>query len=85
MGVTITVDNFGYVNNVNITNSIHRFTISNGKILMQLINYGATITSLQVPSISKKIDDIVLGYDDILCKLSLCNRKALLNIGFILF
>ncbi len=32
---------------------------------VQVINYGATLTSLKVPDGSGTIEDVVLGFDDI--------------------
>jgi len=52
---TITEDIFGEFEG----EKVHRFTLTNGKIILQLINYGATITSLKVDGI-----DVVLGFDD---------------------
>lgn len=45
---------------------IRRFTLSNKSgISVQVITYGATITSLKVPDKNGRIDDIVLGFEDI--------------------
>ncbi|XP_054738126.1 galactose mutarotase-like isoform X2 [Anastrepha obliqua] len=45
---------------------IRRFTITNERgMSMQLITYGATITSLKVPDSQGKVDDITLGFDNI--------------------
>jgi aldose 1-epimerase len=38
------------------------YTISNGEMSFSVTNYGCTITSIQVPSPSGAIDDVVLGY-----------------------
>lgn len=71
MTVTITEDNFGHIiNNGQGKSPIRRFTLRNDDIKLQVINYGATITSLKVNAESK-FDDIVLGYDTISCKLLL--------------
>lgn len=46
--------------------SIRRFTWRNtNNITVQLITYGATITSIKLPDKSGKIEDVVLGFDDI--------------------
>lgn len=43
---------------------IRRFTLTNcNGVSLQVINYGATITSLKVPDKNGMIDDIVLGFD----------------------
>lgn len=69
MTVMITEDDFGYViNNDKGKVAVKRFTLQNDTVKLQVINYGATITSLKVNARSK-FDDIVLGYDTISCKL----------------
>jgi len=43
---------------------VHQYTLSNGSgLTAQIIDYGATITSLTVPDRNGKLADIVLGYD----------------------
>lgn len=65
MPIVISEDNVGYVINSNGSkNAVWRITLNNDKIKMQVINYGATLSSLQIIS-GNKTDDIVLGYDDI--------------------
>lgn len=45
---------------------IYSFELSNENGLkVQIINYGATITSLQIPLENGKIADVVLGFDDL--------------------
>lgn len=45
---------------------VHQYTLSNGAgMTAQIINYGATITSLTVPDRNGKVADVVLGYDTI--------------------
>jgi aldose 1-epimerase len=45
---------------------VSQYTIKNGAgLTAKVINYGATITSLQVPDRAGKMDDIVLGYDSL--------------------
>lgn len=69
MTVVITEDSFGYIiNNDGGNAAVRRFTLRNDNIKLQVINYGATITSLKVIA-GSKFDDIVLGYDTINCKL----------------
>lgn len=75
MTVMITEDNFGHIiNNNGRESAVRRFTLRNDNIKLQVINYGATITSLKVNAESK-FDDIVLGYDTISCKLLLNHFK----------
>jgi aldose 1-epimerase len=38
------------------------YTVSNNRMSFSVTNYGCNITSIQVPSASGKIDDVVLGY-----------------------
>jgi aldose 1-epimerase len=41
-----------------------QYTLTNrSEISVQVINYGATVTSLKVPDRAGKMDDVVLGYD----------------------
>jgi aldose 1-epimerase len=45
---------------------VHRYTLTNrAGVTAQIIDYGATITSLRVPDRSGKMDDVVLGYDSL--------------------
>ncbi|XP_022198028.2 galactose mutarotase [Nilaparvata lugens] len=45
---------------------IHRFTLTNRRgVCVQVITYGATITSIMVPDRKGNFDDIVLGYENI--------------------
>jgi aldose 1-epimerase len=45
---------------------VSQFTLRNGAgITVQVINYGATITSLLVPDRNGKMADVVLGYDSV--------------------
>jgi aldose 1-epimerase len=45
---------------------VHQYTLTNrtGAVL-QIIDYGATVTSLRVPDRNGKIQDVVLGYDTV--------------------
>jgi aldose 1-epimerase len=43
--------------------SVDSFTLSNGKIEVRILSYGATIQSLRAPDRQGKVSDIVLGYD----------------------
>jgi len=45
---------------------VFRYTLANRSgMTAEIINYGATVTSLGVPDRSGKIDDVVLGYDSL--------------------
>ena len=75
MTVFIDEDNFGHVMKSDGNKSIvRRFTLHNNNVKLQVINYGATISSLSIIS-NSKFDDIVLGYDNISCKLVLNHFK----------
>jgi aldose 1-epimerase len=43
---------------------LYTLTNSNG-IVVQIINYGATVVSLRVPDRNGKFEDVVLGYDSL--------------------
>jgi aldose 1-epimerase len=43
---------------------VHQYTLTNrAGSIVQIIDYGATVTSLRVPDRSGKMEDVVLGYD----------------------
>ena len=45
---------------------VHLFTLENaGGMIAKIINYGATLTELYVPDKNGKLEDIVLGFDDL--------------------
>jgi len=45
---------------------VHQYTLTNkAGMVAQIIDYGATVTSLLVPDRNGKIEDIVLGYDSL--------------------
>uniref|UniRef100_A0A1Y1N4D3 Galactose mutarotase n=1 Tax=Photinus pyralis TaxID=7054 RepID=A0A1Y1N4D3_PHOPY len=49
---------------------VRRFTWRNkNRVTVQVITYGATITSIKVPDKNGAIDDIVMGFDDMKGKL----------------
>ncbi|CAH1176892.1 unnamed protein product [Phaedon cochleariae] len=66
-GFTLTEDVFGqYWDQKGDCHNIKRFTWrNNNKIEVQVINYGARITSMKFPDRKGNIDDIVLGFDDL--------------------
>jgi hypothetical protein len=46
--------------------TVRRFTLSNQNgMSVEIINYGATITSLHVPDRTGNVEDIVLGFDNV--------------------
>lgn len=52
-------------NKSGITTAVRKFTWKNkNNVMLQVITYGATITSLKVPDKTGKIDDVVMGFDD---------------------
>jgi aldose 1-epimerase len=45
---------------------VHQYTLTNESgVIVQIINFGATVTSLRVPDRNGKIEDVVLGYDSL--------------------
>lgn len=66
--VTLTVDWFGKVRDPlsGEVQPVKRFTWKNENgMSVQVISYGAIITSIKVPGKDGSIDDVVLGFDDI--------------------
>ena len=41
------------------------YTLSNGDLTMQVTNYGARVVSLWTPDRKGRMEDVVLGYDNI--------------------
>jgi len=68
MGVLITEDTFGTFDDLDQQGNkqlVRRFTLENGTgMKVQILNYGATITSLVVPDSNGKPVDVVLGFED---------------------
>lgn len=67
-GVSLKVDGFGSVENpiTKKVEDIARFTWQNENgMCVQLISYGAIITSIKVPDRAGQLADVVLGFDDI--------------------
>jgi aldose 1-epimerase len=45
---------------------VHQYTLTNrAGAVVQIIDYGATVTSLRVPDRNGKFEDVVLGYDSV--------------------
>jgi len=65
--VKLVEDTFGTIKNeAGETETVRRFTLSNSKGLsVEIINYGATITSLKVPDRTGNVEDVVLGFDSV--------------------
>ncbi|XP_058061887.1 galactose mutarotase isoform X1 [Anopheles bellator] len=66
--VKVTVDGFGTVAHpkTGAIETVKRFTWRNkGGVTVQVVSYGAIITSLSVPNRNGLFDDVVLGFDDI--------------------
>lgn len=42
---------------------VYRYTLNNGRVSAQVIEYGATLTSLRAPDRLGHVTDVVLGYD----------------------
>ncbi|XP_062706812.1 galactose mutarotase-like [Aedes albopictus] len=67
--VTLTVDGFGTVKDplTDEVQPVKRFTWTNESgMSVQVISYGAIITSIKVPGKNGAVDDVVLGFDNIL-------------------
>lgn len=48
-----------------VTSPVRRFTWKNSNnVSVQVITYGATITSIKLPGKNGNIDDIVMGFDN---------------------
>lgn len=65
--VKLVEDTFGTIKNeAGKTETVRRFTLSNKNgVSVEIINYGATITSLKVPDRTGNVEDIVLGFDNV--------------------
>lgn len=65
--VKVVEDGFGYITDADGTQKVvRRYTFSNQNLLVvQILNYGGTITSIKYPDKYGVSDDIVLGFDDI--------------------
>lgn len=64
--VDFAIDNFGHMQENGAYVPIKRFTWKNqNRVQIQVINYGAIITSIKTPNKRGIIDDITIGFDDI--------------------
>ncbi len=57
----VSVNNFGFIND----EEIKIFTLSNGKIIVKILNYGGIIHSIFVPDKFGNLVDVTLGYENI--------------------
>lgn len=48
-----------------------RYTLKTNCLIVQVISYGATVTSIQAPDKNGKFEDVVLGFNDMKGKISL--------------
>ncbi|CAG9865559.1 unnamed protein product [Phyllotreta striolata] len=67
-GVEFEEDGFGVFTDkrTGVTSPVRRFTWKNrNNVNVQVVTYGATITSIKLPGVDGKIDDIVMGFDNV--------------------
>jgi len=63
----VSEDSFGvfFDEALKVSVPVRRFTLTNAaKMRVQLINYGATITTIQAPDKFGHLADVTLGFDD---------------------
>lgn len=78
-GTEITEDSFGQDG---AGHPVRRFTMINkNHMSVQVISYGATVTSIKVPDKRGHIDDVVLGFDDMSGYLSSSNPYFGATVG----
>lgn len=64
LGINVYEDSFG---EDGCGQPVRRFTLTNeNRMSVQVITYGATITCIKVPDKRGNVDDVVLGFDDII-------------------
>lgn len=66
-GVEFEEDEFGLFTDktTGLTSSVRKFSWRNSnRVFVQVISYGATITSIKIPDKNGTIDDIVMGFND---------------------
>ena len=59
---SLIVENFGKTAD---GTPIERYTLKNGQITVKVITYGAIVTEIDTPDRDGKVDDIVLGFDNL--------------------
>lgn len=63
--VNLQEDHFGFLMVDGQSNPVRRFTWRNdNNVSVQVITYGATITSIKMPDKNGVLGDIVMGFDD---------------------
>lgn len=60
--MAIREDDFGEIGD---GQRVARFTLENAGLRAEVLSYGATVVSLSVPDRDGRIDDVVLGYEDL--------------------
>ena len=76
---TIVEDGFGFYTDPETGKSeiVRRYTLTNrNSVQVQVISYGATITSVKCPDKKGRIHDVVLGFDDIEGKSKMYTRLS---------
>lgn len=69
-GIELVEDSFGIVQEAGNAEIVRRFTLTNrNKMSVQIITYGAIVTSIKVPDNKGNIGDVVLGFDDLAGKM----------------
>jgi hypothetical protein len=82
-------DTFGTIKNeAGKTETVRRFTLSNKNgMSVEIINYGATIVSLNVPDKTGNTEDVVLGFDNMhgrwLCSQHSQNMEVCFSLLFL--
>ncbi|XP_025834565.1 aldose 1-epimerase [Agrilus planipennis] len=82
--VKLEQDDFGTFKDpqTGVSQTIRRFTWKNGNgVSIQVINYGVTITAINLPDKNGKVDDITLGYDSLEGYLQPNNRYFGATVG----
>lgn len=70
-GIELVEDDFDVLQTGSNSIKIKRFTWKNSSnVSVQVITYGATITSIKLPDKNGAVDDVVLGFNNIQGKLS---------------
>lgn len=68
-GVLVREDSFGYFRYnapASYGDVVRRFTLENeNQMTVQVVTFGATITSIKVPNKNGEVADVVLGFDGI--------------------
>ncbi|KAF6207085.1 hypothetical protein GE061_018324 [Apolygus lucorum] len=60
---------------------IWKYTMCNGFMSVEIINYGATIVAINVPNSEGTKENVILGYDDVICYLNMRNPYLGATIG----